>query len=428
MKEQKRVYKAENIQTLEGMKHVREYPGMYIGSVTIDGLHHILKEIVSNSIDEYINGSGDNIKITFLDNGVLVEDNAMGIPHGKHDSGCSILQAVFGIMNTGGKYTKDGESGYNTSGGQHGVGAKATNALSSMMLVISKRDGIKKWVKFEKGVYVSEGEEKIDVKETGVSVLFTPDGDIFETIDFDFLRAKNQMREFSFLSKGLKFSLLDKRNGKQEAIEYMSENGLADYVEFLNKGKTVISNIFSASCSEGDAGVEVAFCYNTTFSDSVRLYTNNIPNTSGTHLTGFRSALTRAINEFARDKKILKDKDDNLTGEDLKEGQVLIINLKMLKPVYEGQNKEKLNSTEGRTITEQLIGKEIRVWLEENPKDGKNIIEKALLSRKAREAARKARESARKKAPVITQSVLPGKLADCISKNAEETEVYLVEG
>lgn len=422
-------YTAEHVETKEGMAHIREYPGMYIGSVTENGLHHILKEIVSNSIDEFINGSGDRIEITVQEDGaVTIKDNGRGIPKGTHSSGCSVIQAVFGIMNTGGKYTKDGQTGYNTSGGQHGVGGKATNATSKKFIAMSWRDGILDTVEFERGVFISHKQESTDRVGSGTEITFYPDEEIFETIDFNFDRICKQSQEFSFLSPGLEFCQRDLRGKEPKEVAYLSDNGLFDYVKFLSSGKELVTEVFQCSTMEGTSGVDVAMAYNTSYADTVKLYTNNIPNLTGTHLTGFRTALTRAINEFAKDKKLLKANDGNLSGDDLKEGQVLVINLKMLKPVYQGQNKEILSSSEGRTITEQLVAKEIRVWLEANPQAGKTIVDKALAARRAREAAKKAREASRKKTATITTTILPGKLADCISKLASDTELYIVEG
>ena len=417
-------YTADQIRTLEGLEAIRQMPGMYVGSVTTDGLHHILKEVVSNSIDEYINGSGNKIRVELKKDGwVFVSDNARGVPIGIHASGCSTLQAVFGIMNTGGKYTKDGKNGYNTSGGQHGVGAKATNALSDYLIATTTREGQKQTVSFKRGQFISEKIEKAGI-ETGTSVAFKPDATIFETTEYDFNRIATQLKEFTYLCPGLTIELVDSRTDKIKESTFLSENGLLDYINELNKSKTSITTVMLSKTET----LDIALQYNTSYSDTVKLFTNMIPNTEGTHLTGFRSALTRTINSYARDKGLLKDKDENLVGEDLKEGQTLIINLKMLKPVFEGQHKEKLNSTEGRTLTEQMALKELRVWLEANPNDAKAIVTKALLTRKAREAAKKAREATRKKSISVLGSVLPGKLADCSSNKVDECEIYIVEG
>lgn len=422
-------YTADSIKSLKPMEHIRARFGMYIGSNGEDGLHHILLEIISNAIDEYLNGSGDRIVVKLYDdNSVSVKDNARGIPQGKMDDGNPILQNIFGKTNTGGKYDNEGNSGYNTSGGLNGIGAKATNALSERFIAVSAREGITETVVFEKGEFISFDSRKTgsnDFKQ-GTFVKFKPDATIFETVDYNVSRLKNTLRELSYLCRGLTFELWQENNMLEE---YYSENGLLDYVNYLNKDKkSLLSEPFYMNLQEGTNGLEVALMYNDSYSDLVKLYSNNIPNTGGTHLTGFRTALTRTINEYARDKKLLKDSEDNFTGEDLKEGQLLVINLKMIAPVYQGQNKEVLTSSEGRTIAEKLAAKELRVWLESNPNDAKAIVNKALLTRKAREAAKRAREATRKKAMSVLSSVLPGKLADCSSKKVEECELLLTEG
>lgn len=422
-------YTADSIKSLKPMEHIRARFGMYIGSNGEDGLHHILLEIISNAIDEYLNGSGDKIVVKLYDDkSVSVQDNARGIPQGKMDDGNPILQNIFGKTNTGGKYDNEGNSGYNTSGGLNGIGAKATNALSERFIAVSAREGITETVVFEKGEFISFDSRKTGSNnfKQGTFVRFKPDATIFETVDYNVSRLKNTLRELSYLCRGLTFELWQEDNKLEE---YYSENGLLDYVNYLNKDKkSLLSEPFYMNLQEGTNGLEVALMYNDSYSDLVKLYSNNIPNTGGTHLTGFRTALTRTINEYARDKKLLKDSEDNFTGEDLKEGQLLVINLKMIAPVYQGQNKEVLTSSEGRTIAEKLAAKELRVWLESNPNDAKAIINKALLTRKAREAAKRAREATRKKAMSVLSSVLPGKLADCSSKKVEECELLLTEG
>ena len=423
-----KAYSAKTIKTLEGMEHIRHRAGMYIGSVGENGLHHILLEIISNSVDEFLNGSGNHITVKLFEDGsVMVQDNARGIPHGKMPNGNPVLREIFGTLNTGGKYDNEGNSGYNTSGGMNGVGAKATNALSERFFASSSREGYCETVEFSKGKFIAFDRKpiKADMHQQGTTVIFKPDATIFETVEYNVPRLRNTIKEMSYLCSGLTFDLII----KDKTETYFSQNGLLDYILDLNKGKkSLLSAPFYTNISEGTNGVEVALLYNESYSDTVKLYSNNIPNTGGTHLTGFRTAFTRAINEYAKDKKLLKDGDDNFTGDDLKEGQLLIVNLKMVAPIYQGQNKEVLTSSEGRTITERLVAKEIRLWLEANPADAKAIITKAELTRKAREAARKAREATRKKATAVLSSVLPGKLADCSSKVVEDCEIYLVEG
>ena len=424
----KNEYSAATIKSLDGMTHIRHRAGMYIGSVGENGLHHILLEIISNSVDEFLNGSGNHITVKLFEDGsVMVQDNARGIPHGKMPNGNPVLREIFGTLNTGGKYDNEGNSGYNTSGGMNGVGAKATNALSERFFASSSREGYCETVEFSRGKFISFDRKpiKADMHQQGTTVIFKPDATIFETVEYNVPRLRNTIKEMSYLCSGLTFELII----KDKTETYFSQNGLLDYILDLNKGKkSLLSAPFYTNISEGTNGVEVALLYNESYSDTVKLYSNNIPNTGGTHLTGFRTAFTRAINEYAKDKKLLKDGDDNFTGDDLKEGQLLIVNLKMVAPIYQGQNKEVLTSSEGRTITERLVAKEIRLWLEANPADAKAIITKAELTRKAREAARKAREATRKKATAVLSSVLPGKLADCSSKVVEDCEIYLVEG
>ena len=423
-----KAYSAKTIKTLEGMEHIRHRAGMYIGSVGENGLHHILLEIISNSVDEFLNGSGNHITVKLFEDGsVMVQDNARGIPHGKMPNGNPVLREIFGTLNTGGKYDNEGNSGYNTSGGMNGVGAKATNALSERFFASSSREGYCETVEFSRGKFIAFDRKpiKADMHQQGTTVIFKPDATIFETVEYNVARLRNTIKEMSYLCSGLTFELII----KDKTETYFSQNGLLDYILDLNKGKkSLLSAPFYTNISEGTNGVEVALLYNESYSDTVKLYSNNIPNTGGTHLTGFRTAFTRAINDYAKDKKMLKDGDDNFTGDDLKEGQLLIVNLKMVAPIYQGQNKEVLTSSEGRTITERLVAKEIRLWLEANPADAKAIITKAELTRKAREAARKAREATRKKATAVLSSVLPGKLADCSSKVVEDCEIYLVEG
>ena len=419
-------YTADQIETLDIMTHVRKRCGMYIGSNTIDGRHHITLEVISNGIDEYLNGYGNKMSVKLDDEGfITITDNGRGIPIGKHSSGKPVLQAVFDTANTGGKFNNSGEAGYNTSGGMNGIGAKATNATSERFEATTIRDGMREWVAFEKGKLVDYKIEQFPSKETGTIVKFKPDAEVFtDGIDLDYNRLKRQIQELSFLCSGLEFTL---ENGKNKEV-FKYDNGIIDYVKHLGQGKTPLTDIFYCSSMEGRVGVEIGLQYNNTYSDSFKLYTNNIPNSSGTHLTGLRTALTRAINEFARDKKLLKEKEDNLTGDDLKEGLTFVLSLKMPDPVFSGQTKDVLNSPEGRGIVERLMAKEIRVWLEANPQNGKTIIQKALLSRKAREAAKKAREAARKKSGSVLSSPLPGKLADCQSNDPSECEIYLVEG
>lgn len=420
-------YTAESIKSMDYFEHIRQYPGMYIGSKDINGLHHCIKEILSNSIDEFLNGAGDTIKLVLQkDGGIYIIDNGRGIPHGKHESGCSILQACYGIANTGGKFDNaTGATGYNTSGGEHGTGGKAVNALSKRMIVTTAREGIKETVEFSRGQFINYSSENSN--ETGVSVLFYPDDTIFETIQVNSTYVENMVREFSFLCSGLTFIFKDEKTNKIQ--KFLSEKGLYDYINYLNKDKDFLCEPIYFTEKEGSYQVEVALAYNNSYSSVVKLYTNNIPQEKGTHLTGFKTAFTTAFNNFAREKKWLKDKDQNLTGADLEEGQILIINFKMIDPVFKGQNKEELSSSEGRTYVQKLSSLALKEWFECNEKEIKLIADKAINAKKAREAAKKAREKAReqvkKKEKVLK---FDSKLADCYSKNRSRCEIYITEG
>ena len=420
-------YDASSIESLDYFEHIRKYPGMYIGSKDINGLHHCIKEIISNSIDEYLNGAGNKILIELRkDGGIFIQDNGRGIPHGKHESGCSILQACFGIQNTGGKFNNaTGESGYNTSGGEHGTGGKAVNALSTKMIVTTAREGTKEIVEFSKGKFINSKEIKSN--EQGVSVLFYPDAEIFETIKVDENKLRTLIREFSFLCKGLTFEYIV--NGKSEI--FLSENGLFDYIQFLSKDKEKLCDPIYFYKEEGSFQVEAAIGYTNGYSGITKLYTNNIPQEKGTHLTGFKTAWTMTLNQFAREKKWLKEKDDNLTGSDFEEGQILILNFKMIDPVFKGQNKEELSSSEGRTYVQKLTTEALKEYLQYNEKNIKILFDKAINAKKAREAAKKAREAARgvnkkdKKKQLLN---LPSKLVDCWCKDRLKCELFIAEG
>lgn len=424
-------YKAESIKTLDYFEHIRQYPGMYIGSKDLKGLHHCAKEIISNSIDEYLNGAGNTIIIRLQkDGGLYIKDNGRGIPHGKHESGCSILQACYGIANTGGKFNNaTGETGYNTSGGEHGTGGKAVNALSKKMIVTTSREGIKEIVEFSKGQFISYKTEPS--KEQGVEVLFYPDDTVLETAQFDSEQLETMIKEFSFLCTGLTFIYEDEFKQKKET--YFSEHGLEDYINYLaGSQKTLTPTIFFEQ-QEGTFKLEVAFTYLNTYSSIIKLYTNNIPQEKGTHLTGFKTAFTSTINAYAREKGWLKEKDSNLTGADLEEGQLLVLNFRMIDPVFKGQNKEELTSSEGRTYVQRLTTQALKEWLPWNEKVIKPVVDKALNARKAREAARKARDAARgvkskKDDSLKAKMALSDKFIDCTNKNPAERTLIIVEG
>lgn len=401
---------------------------MYIGSKDAKGLLHCVKEILSNSIDEYLNGAGSTITVEILkNNGIRITDDGRGIPHGKHSSGCSTLQACFGIANTGGKFDNaTGQTGYNTSGGEHGTGGKAVNALSKKMIVTTSREGLKETVEFSKGQFISYNEEKIDPNITGTSVEFYPDPTVLETIIFDVAAIRAMIQEFSFLCKGLKFIFITE-DGRAE--EFYSEHGLFDFMTYLNKDKNLITSPIYFEQEEDKFKLEVAIAYNSSYSSTVKLYTNNIPQEKGTHLTGFKTAWTAGLNTFARENKLLKEKETNLTGSDYEEGMVLILNFKMIDPVFKGQNKEELSSSEGRTYVQKLTSAAMKELFFTNKKDLKTIVDKALNARKARAAAKKARDAVRepkgKKDKLLN---LPTKLVDAWSAKRNTCELLIVEG
>jgi DNA gyrase subunit B len=419
-------YGVKDIKTLEGIEAIRLRPGMYIGSIGPDGVRHITLEIISNVIDEYLNGycTKCNIEVT-EDDMVKVSDDGRGVPFGKAADGSETLENIFTKLHTGAKFDSSGKTGYNTSGGMNGVGAKATNALSDKFIVTSKRDGKIATMTFEKGERKDFKVEKYAGKDTGTTIIFHPDIEIFkEGISLDYEGLKRQIQELAYLSPGLTFTL--KYKDKAEDV-IVSQNGILDYIQDLNKKKNTITSVFYAEASEDRIGVKLAMLYNDSYTDTYKLYTNSIPNTAGTHLTGFRTALTSAINNYARENKLLKEKDSNIVGDELKEGLVLVLSFVMPDPVFSGQTKEKLDSSEGRTMVQKLVSKEIAIWLESHPNDAKAIINKALLARAAREKAKKAKETVRK-ADVKKRAVMPGTLADASSRNRASCEVFIVEG
>ena len=419
-------YGVKDIRTLEGIEAIRLRPGMYIGSVGPDGVKHITLEIISNAIDEYLNGHCTLCQITVdKDGNIEVKDNGRGVPFGKAEDGSETLVNVYTKLHTGAKFDSTGKTGYNTSGGMNGVGAKATNALSEFFQVASFRDKKHAVASFKRGELVSYTEEAWKDDSTGTWIKFRPDAEIFkEGIRLDYDALKKQIQELAYLSPGMVFELTYEDKDK-EVIS--SQNGIRDYIDDLNKNKNVLTSVFYTENLEDRIGVKIAMQYNDSYSDTYRLYTNSIPNSAGTHLTGFRTALTSSINEYAKENKLLKEKDANITGEELKEGLVLVLSFIMPDPVFSGQTKDVLSSTEARTAVQRLTAKEIKVWLDANPKDAKAIVDKALLSRAAREKAKKAKETVRKQ-DAKKRTVLPGTLADASSKNRKECEVFIVEG
>lgn len=421
-------YGVKDIQTLEGIEAIRLRPGMYIGSVGPEGVRHITLEIISNAVDEYLNGACNRVVVSYSteENLIRIMDNGRGVPFGKAEDGSETLVNIYTKLHTGAKFDSEGKTGYNTSGGMNGVGAKATNALSKMFHVQSVRDGKIADAHFEKGELVHYSVTKDTTQNiTGTTVEFIPDPEIFkEGISLDTNLLRKQLQELAFLSPGLTFVFRVDRNSE----EITSKNGLLDYLDYLAKEKDNLTSKFYAETSENRIGVKVALMYVDQYVDTYKLYTNSIPNVSGTHLTGFRTALTQAVNTYAREKNLLKEKEENLTGDDLKEGLILALSLTMPDPVFSGQTKEVLSSAEGRTIVQRLCSTALATWLRNNEKDAKTIINKALLARKARENARKAKENVRNAAAKTSRAVLPGKLADCSSKSRSDCEIFIVEG
>lgn len=418
-------YDIKDIKTLEGMEAIRTRPGMYIGSVGAEGVWQILLEIISNAVDEYLVGACNNICINVEGQYITVSDNGRGIPFGKNEAGEETLVNIYTKLHTGAKFDSEGQSGYNTSGGMNGIGAKATNALSSFFRVDSFRDRKHAHAIFKCGQLQEYKVEPFNSDTTGTNVRFMPDASIFkETIECDINRLRKQLWELAYLSPGLNFVLCN--NGSEEQIK--SKNGLLDYLDALISDKEKLTAPFYTETKEDRMTVRVAMQYSNQFTDTYRLFTNSIPNTSGTHLTGFRTALTQAINIYARNKNLLKEKDANFTGDDLKEGLVLILSLTMPDPVFSGQTKNVLTSSEGRTIVQRLCLQSITEWLNAHDRDAKTIINKAILARTARDKARKAKETVRNASVKNTRITLPGKLADCSNKNRSECEVFIVEG
>ena len=434
LKKGKDDYGIKDIRTLEGIEAIRIRPGMFIGSVGPEGVRHITLEIISNAVDEYLNGHCTLCSITVKKDGTIeIQDNGRGVPFGKAEDGSETLVNVYTKLHTGAKFDSDGKTGYNTSGGMNGVGAKATNALSKQFSVVSVRGGKKAIAEFKQGELINYKEEPalsigtgiVDKNLSGTSVSFLPDETIFkEGIHLDYIALRKQIQELAYLSPGMVFNL--KFEDKDEEV-ITSQNGIKDYINDLNKDKNKVTSVFYTENMEDRIGVKIAMQYNDTYTDMYRLYTNSIPNSAGTHLTGFRTALTSTINDYARDKKLLKEKDANITGEELKEGLTLVLSFIMPDPVFSGQTKDVLSSSEARTAVQRLVAKEIKVWLDANPKDAKAIIDKALLARAAREKAKKAKETVRK-VDAKRRVVMPDVLADASSKDRYDCEVFIVEG
>ena len=421
-------YNANEIQVLEGLEAVRKRPGMYIGSVSVRGLHHLVYEIVDNAVDEALAGYCNSIEVIIEPGNIIsVEDNGRGIPVDTHPkTGLSAAETVYTVLHAGGKF--GGNSGYKVSGGLHGVGSSVVNALSKWVEVTIQRDGGIFQMSFERGKTVKHLERIGDSNKTGTKVRFLADDEIFETLEYQYEVLENRFREMAFLTKGMKISIEDKREETPKKSEFCYEGGLNSFVEYLNKGKEVLHPKPIYIDKQGEYPVELAIQYTTNYNETIYTFVNNI-NTieGGTHLEGFKRALTKVFNDYARNKGFLKEKDSNLTGDDIREGITAVISVKVKDPQFEGQTKTKLGNSEIAGIVQSMVNEYLAAFLEENPKIAKSILDKCITAARAREAARRARETVRKKNALET-STLPGKLADCSSKIAEECEVYIVEG
>ena len=423
-------YGADEIQILEGLEAVRKRPGMYIGSTSSRGLHHLVYEIVDNAVDEALAGFCDTIYVTInKDNSVTVIDNGRGIPVGiNHKAGLPAVEVVFTVLHAGGKF---GGGGYKVSGGLHGVGASVVNALSNWLEVEIFHDGKIYQQRYERGkvmeklAVIGECEEG----KSGTKVTFLPDDTIFETTIFDFNVLKQRFREMAFLTKGLKIVLRDDREEEPKERTFHYEGGIKEFVSYLNRSATPLyEQIIYCEGMVNNVSVEVAMQHNDSYSDNTYGFVNNITTPEGgTHVVGFRNAITKTFNDYARKNKLLRDNEPNLSGEDIREGLTAIISVKIEDPQFEGQTKQKLGNSEARGAVDNVVSKQLEIFLEQNPAVGKIIVEKSVMSQRAREAARKARDLTRRKS-ALDNMALPGKLADCSDKNPENCEIYIVEG
>ena len=422
-------YGADQIQILEGLEAVRKRPGMYIGSTSERGLHHLVYEIVDNAIDEALAGYCDVIDVHInADNSITVLDNGRGIPVGiNHKAGKPAVEVVFTVLHAGGKF---GGGGYKVSGGLHGVGASVVNALSDWLEVEIYQGGFSYKQRYERGKAMYDLKKTGTTDMRGTKVTFLPDETIFkETTVFDYNTLKSRLREMAFLTKGIKIVLHDDREEEPVVEAFYYEGGIKEYVEYLNRGKEPLyEDIIYCEGQKGDVYVEVAFQHNDSYNDSCFSFVNNITTPEGgTHLAGFKNAMTKTFNEYARSQKLLKDNDANLSGDDIREGLTAIISIKIPEPQFEGQTKQKLGNSEARGAVDGVVSEQLTIFLELNPSVAKIIVEKALLAQRAREAARNARDLTRRKTALDSTS-LPGKLADCSDKNPENCEIYIVEG
>lgn len=420
-------YDASQIQVLEGLEAVRKRPGMYIGSTSSRGLHHLVYEIVDNSIDEALAGYCKNIKVYIHeDNSITVVDDGRGMPVGIHPKmGRPTVEVIMTVLHAGGKF---GGGGYKVSGGLHGVGASVVNALSELCEVIVTRDGLVWKQSYKRGAVLTDLEQIGRAEGSGTRVHFKPDHEIFEETEYDFETLSQRLRELAFLNKGINIELIDEREGEVKEEVYHYEGGIKSFVSYLNRNKEVLHDepIYVEGLKDGIT-VEVSLQYHDGFNENIFTFANNIDTVEGgTHLAGFKTALTRVMNDYGRRFGHLKESDKNLSGDDIREGLTAVVSVKISEPQFEGQTKTKLGNSEARSAVDSISGEGISTFLEENPEVGKVIIEKALLASRAREAARRARELTRKS--VLERSSLPGKLADCSSKDPKECEIYIVEG
>ena len=423
-------YGADQIQILEGLEAVRKRPGMYIGSTSSRGLHHLVYEIVDNSVDEALAGYCDHIQVFINpDNSIMVIDNGRGIPVGiNHKAGLPAVEVVFTVLHAGGKF---GGGGYKVSGGLHGVGASVVNALSDWLEVEICHEGKVYRQRYEKGhvVYKLKVVDECDPEKTGTKVTFLPDETIFEDTVFDYDTLKQRFREMAFLTKGLRISLTDLRDEEPKERVFHYEGGIKEFVQYLNRSKTPLyEQIIYCEGTKDNVEVEVAMQHNDSYTDNTYGFVNNITTPEGgTHVVGFRNAITKTFNDYARKNKLLKDSEPNLSGEDIREGLTAIISVKIEDPQFEGQTKQKLGNSEARGAVDSIVSSQLQIFLEQNPAIGKSIVEKSVMAQRAREAARKARDLTRRKSALEGMS-LPGKLADCSDKDPSKCEIYIVEG
>ena len=430
LEEKKEEYGADQIQILKGLEAVRKRPGMYIGSTSSRGLHHLVYEIVDNSVDEALAGTCDHIEVTIhKDNSVTVCDNGRGIPVGiNHQAGIPAVEDVFTILHAGGKF---GGGGYKVSGGLHGVGASVVNALSEWLEVRIFKEGKIYKQRYERGatMYPLKVIGDCDPEKHGTEVTFFPDREIFEDIEFDFDTLKQRFREMAFLTKGLRFTFTDEREEEPKVRTFHYEGGIVEFVKYLNRSSTALyDKIIYCEGIRNNVYVEVAMQHNDGFKENTYGFVNNIVTPEGgMHVEGFRTALTKTFNDYARANKLLKDTEPNLSGEDIREGMTAIISVKIEDPQFEGQTKQKLGNSEARGAVNAIVSEQLKIFLEQNPDVGRKTVDKSLTAQRAREAARKAREMTRRKS-ALDGMALPGKLADCTDKNPKNCEIFIVEG